>query len=714
MNIARKVTLGALFLVPFLGLVIASDLFFPFITGKGFWFRILIEIAAGGWLVLMAFSSQYRPRISLITGCFVALVAWMFVADLFAVNPHKAFWSNFERMDGFVTLIHLLLFFLVAGSVFTRSLWQKWWLTFLAAAGIVCTYALLQLAGVFPIHQGGVRVDATMGNAAYLAAYLLFVIAIAGWQASVARGHLRYALILLIPAATFILFESATRGAILGALVGVIVAAGFWTLQAGSQGRKIGASIAVAVLVIVGGFFVVRDTEFVRGDPTLARLASISLADGATRFTIWELALKGATERPVFGWGHEGFNNVFNKNFKASLYAQEPWFDRAHNIYMDWLIAGGVPALLLFLALMGGLLRALVRRTKDSVTESAVLLGATVAYLFQGLFVFDNLLTYIPLVALLAYAHSTSPRQNPILENRTIALWITQSVIVPVVLIGTLLLIWNVNVSNMLAARDLVYAASPSANPTQNIALFRQALARSPFATQEIRERLIIYAVGQESAGRLPEEAKTALFTYARDEMNKELERAPQDARLRLQQSLLLRTFGDFEGARKEVALALAVSDKKQLAFIEKGMIEWQAKEYAAAKSAFDAAYELDPSFKDLATYAAAGAILVGERQAAEALLLERYGTTTVDSGPLLLAHYETRNFDEMIAIWKLRVEKANGDANTRFGLAIAYAAAGRLPDARAEIAAIIQKYPDRAQEGLSILKSLNDGTYAY
>ena len=215
-NVIRYTVLGALFLIPFLPLYIANSLFFPFITGKHFIFRILVEVAVVGWGILMLLDVRYRPRFSWVLVLYGALVVWMFIADLFAVNPHKAFWSNYERMDGWVTLIHVFGFFMVAGAVLSaEKLWKRWWLTFVGASAFVCLYGFMQLAGFFTINQGGVRVDATMGNAAYLAAYLLFVIAVSLWHALESRGWLRYSLFFLAALQAILLFYTATRGALL-------------------------------------------------------------------------------------------------------------------------------------------------------------------------------------------------------------------------------------------------------------------------------------------------------------------------------------------------------------------------------------------------------------------------------------------------------------------------------------------------------------------
>src|SRR3989344_8753242 len=92
---ARWLALGALFLLPLAPLMVADTFFFPFITGKAFYLRIVIEIAVVAWVVLALLDKEYRPRVSMIGVAAVGFVLWMFVADAFAINAAKAFWSNF-------------------------------------------------------------------------------------------------------------------------------------------------------------------------------------------------------------------------------------------------------------------------------------------------------------------------------------------------------------------------------------------------------------------------------------------------------------------------------------------------------------------------------------------------------------------------------------------------------------------------------------------
>ena len=159
-KVAHWTTLVALFLIPFVPLYIANGMFFPFITGKAFAFRILVEIALGGYVLLALLDKAYRPKFSWTLVLYGSLVVWMALADFFATNVHKAFWSNFERMDGWVTLAHMFVFFVILGTVLTaEKLWRTLWLFFLSGTALVCIYGLFQLAGMAEIHQGCARVD---------------------------------------------------------------------------------------------------------------------------------------------------------------------------------------------------------------------------------------------------------------------------------------------------------------------------------------------------------------------------------------------------------------------------------------------------------------------------------------------------------------------------------------------------------------------------
>ena len=708
MNIVRHVTLGALLAVLFVPLVIVNEFFFPFITGKALLFRVLVEIAVAGWFVLALADVRYRPRFSWIMAVLTGFVIWMLIADLSAINPGKALWSNFERMEGFVALAHLYVFFVVLGAFSeAERQWRLFWLVSLGVAALVTGYALAQLAGVFVINQGGVRVDATFGNATYLAAYLLFHFFIAGWRAMEERGWFRYALYALMPLMAFVLFNTATRGAILGLVLGMSVVAFMLVISGGRTYRRAGGVALAAVVLVAAGFFAVKDSAWVRENPILTRIASISVADGATRFTIWRIAGEGFLERPILGWGQEGFNYVFNTHYDPSLYEQEQWFDRAHNAFIDWLIAGGAPAFLLYLVLFALALAAVLKRTEHPA-EQAMIAGLLAAYGFHSLFVFDNLVSSFLFMAVLAYLHARHSRVLPFLERlprvspatlRTIAFPATCAVV--------LMAIWVINAPPAQVASGLIRALGGTGSPDERMAHFEQALARG-FATQEVREQLVQFSLVLSAAPGVSEELRAHVIRRATDEMSREIEAAPQDTRLALMRSLTYRAAGNFPAAATELARARSLSPNKQSLILDQGVTALAVGDTAAAKVFFEEAYDLDRRFDNTAAYAALGSILAGDVAEGKSLLRGHFNTEHPGNDVVMFAYRQAGLYDDFIACWKARVTVENGSPSSRFGLAAAYAIAGRMAAAREEVRAIVKDHPNMASDAAEFLSSLS------
>ena len=406
----RWIVLAGIFALPFIVFIVANTLFFPFITGKNFAFRIIVEIITAAWLVLAVMKSEYRPRKSWLLAGFAAFVVIIAAADWFGVNPFKSFWSNYERMDGWVTLAHLFAYFVVASSVLsTKELWRKLWLTSLAVSLIAAVYGFLQITGGLALGQGGIsglgaRIDATFGNPIYLAVFMLFNIFIAAllvkqeggrfwsfaervvWAVGLAltlavllgasglsSGAVWVAYIVLVGVITWLLFlpawyllsfiiacdvgallSTGTRGTILGLIGGVLLAAFLAALlHREAPVRRIALFVAGSVFVLVAAFWLVRDQAWVHKIGFLDRLATISITDATVKARImnWGMAWEGVKERPILGWGQENYAIVFDKYYNPQMYAQEQWFDRVHNIIFDWLVAGGFLGLLGYLML---------------------------------------------------------------------------------------------------------------------------------------------------------------------------------------------------------------------------------------------------------------------------------------------------------------------------------------------------------------------------
>jgi len=714
-QIARWVALGALFLIPLAPLIVANSYFFPFITGKAFYLRILIEVAVAAWVVLALLDKEYRPRFSLVGAAIVAFVAWMFVADAFAPNAAKAFWSNFERMEGWMLLIHLLGFFFAASAVLrVEKKWRAWFLASLGVSVVVSAYALLQLAGSLAIHQGSTRIDASLGNSTYLAIYLLFSVCVALWLALTEKyAWLRWSLIALAVLETVLLFFTETRGTIIGFTAALALAALLTMFTAGQRARRTAALALTSILILIGAFYLARNSNFIQNNHTLQRIASISLHDGQTRFTIWSMAFKGVLERPLTGYGQEGFNYIFNRYYDPSLYRQEPWFDRAHNAFIDWLTAGGVPAFLLYLSLFGSAFVLLWKSSELSRPERIALTAALVGYAIHNLFVFDNLYSYIYFFAVLALIDSQVARPIKKLEQAPVlgaAEGVTYAL--PVAAVALLAIIWSVNITGMQAASKLIIALSPSAaGVSKNLAVFEDLAVHPAFAAQEIREQMVSFAASVVQSAQATDAEKQQAVSLAINEMRKQVAAYPSDARGRLQLSYAYRIAGDSAAALKEIQAAATLSPKKEGIWIEAGATEWDLGNVKAAQADFNTAYALGPQFLDLAAYAAAGNIAAGDMTAADKILRDAYGTTNVDSDILGVAYYHAKNWPRLIAMWKLRVDKPDASVETWFGLAAAYYAAGDKANAIASINTAVKLFPDAASAGAAAIAQIKGNT---
>ena len=716
-NIARWIALGALFLITLTPLLISDHYFFPFITGKAFFFRILVEIAVCAWAVLAFLDKEYRPRFSWVGVAVLAFVVWMFVADAFAINALKAFWSNFERMEGWILLIHLLGLFVVMSSVLrVEKKWRAWFITSLGVSVIMCAYSLLQLDGILSIHQGSSRIDATLGNSAYLAIYFLFNVFIALWlafseSASRRTQWLKWSLIGLAVVEAVLIFFTETRGAILGLLGGLALAAGLAVCTSGKKVRKIAFTSLAILFVLIGCFYAARNSSFVQSNHVLQRVASISLSDGQTRFTIWHMAFQGALERPLTGWGQEGFNYVFNKYYDPSLYQQEPWFDRAHNAFIDWLTAGGLPAFLLYLSLFGSAFALLWRSSGLSRPERILLTAVLAGYACHNLFVFDNLYSYAYFFAILAFIDSRVGR--PIEQFEKMPVIKTEDGLnyaLPIATVVAGALIWFVNVPGMQVAGKLINALSPASIET-NLAVFEDLAAHPSFATQEVREQMVSFALSVVQNPKATDAEKQKATSLAITEMQKQVVTYPLDAREHLQLAFAYRAVGDMEKALEETKAAIVLSPKKEEFWIEAGATEWELGDVKAAQTDFNTAYALGgKQFPSLATYAAAGDIVAGDPTTAKQVLLDAFGTTAVDSNVLAVAYYRAKDWPQLIAFWKLRAETPGASLETWFSLASAYYVSGDSVGAIKTIHSAVAQYPEAASSGAAAISQIESG----
>lgn len=741
-NILRNSIISLLFVIPFIPLIVLGSMYFPFITGKGFAFRALIELAFILYVVLAIRDRSYLPKRSPLLYAMGAFAVVLGLATIFSENPYRSFWSNYERMEGYVTVLHLLAYFVMLAGVFTKRTWYWFAHTSLAASIII------GLKG-FADHQ--TRISGTLGNSTYLGVYAMLHMFLAGYfmletivkktfSKSVAYtvGYL-----ILIGFNFAVMFKTGTRGSFVGLVAGALLTALILAIfERSHKGiRYAGISLLAVVVLAVGSLGLARNTQFVKNSPLLDRFGSLVTTDvgsivqnqGYARSVIWSMAWNGFKERPIIGWGQDNFNYVFAKYYDPRMYNQEQWFDRSHNVFFDWLIAGGLLGLLSYLALFAALLYMLWRRPKDgvaepwSLTEKAVITGMLAAYFIHNLFVFDHLVSYLIFFALLAYVHARSTTQaqvsaeahRPLISNEG-----TQYAVGAVVAAAVLFSMYVGVIKPYSASANMIKAlqaqqgsTNASGQKTEGdykaaLDYFKKVFALNTFGNQEARERLSEVAAAAITSTTVDMQNKISFAQLAQDQLQKGIEFVGKDPRPSLFYGLYLSRTNQADEAMKYTLKALEYSPTKQSFLFQAALLNFEKNDYNKAEEYAKTAYEEDKSYGEALTIYSAILIYnkktdVAEKEMAAA---KARGLDVTSDNRILQAYVDTKQFTKMLNVIKGQVAADPSNPQLHVSLAAAYLKVSDRASAIKEIQEAIKLAPQFKSQGEYFIKEIQAG----
>lgn len=709
--------LTGLFLIPFIPFLVPTSMFFPFITGKGFAFRILTEIVFGLYVLLALYEPEYRPKDSWITRAVTLFTICAFVADIFGQNPYKSLWSNYERMEGFVLIAHLFLYYITASSFFrTNADWKKFFNISIFASVLMSFYAVTQLLGISNINQGVDRVDARFGNATYFAIYLVFHIFLSLYylvQDKIPKWQ-KYMYSIFLVFELVILYYTATRGAILGLIGGVVVSAIYfvWKERENKLYRKISYAVLGVMAIGFCTFMLVKNTTYVRTNPILSRFSTISVSEIKTqgRYFVWPMAIKGFVEKPVLGWGQDGFNYVFNKNYNPQMFGQEEWFDRSHNVFLDWLIAGGLLGFLSYILMYVALLY-YVFKTKQNISNAdrAVVIGMICAYVFHNIFVFDNLVSYIMFFSVLAFIHSTYAHKLPTLENlskKTISKDAFIYVALPVVTVSVVLVVYFVNVPAILANQSLISAMSPQGDVKKNLEYFKQAYSYNSFGNDEITEQVVQMAISVPQTAS--SDIKKLYQDFAEEKIKEKVNKTPHDARYLVFAGSFFDNLGRYSEASEYLNRAIIESPNKQSILLEIGNNYLGQGNLPKMFEYFKKAYDLKPSYIESAKILALGAIYTKNVKVLQELSSRIDVNTIVNDNRFLKAYVDIGEFNTAINILNTRLQADPKNLQNKLTLASVYTSTGQKQKAIEILNSIAVDHPEYKDQIDSYIKQIN------
>ncbi len=497
-------------------LYISSSLFFPFITTKTFAFQIAVQVMFLAFLLLCLVDENYKIKFNLTLSLILGYLVILVIASLFSGNDfYRSFWSNNERMDGILLLGYLFVFSLVISSFFkTLKDWLYFFDMFILAVLAVSLVSIDQyLALTFPTNwknhfvpsSNDVRLASTIGNAGYVGGYMVFGFFIA-WFLALKRNNLYlklfYLLVMLL--SFFVAIQTQTRGAYLAlAFGGLIMMIYLMWFYFNDKYLKISlVVILVGLLLSTAGVFYFKEASLIKNNRILSRVASISLTDGTAnnRMVTWKIGWQSFKEKPLLGYGQENFYQGFDKYYHTKN--TEEWFDRCHNVICDRAITGGIVGLLGYLAmllipfviLLNFYYKKYQNKTQEDNSYKKYLTPIIfniliISYLIQNFFIFEALVTYIPLMMIISFAGVYGKDFNcKFLSNENFK--IALAVFFIIIFIP---LLWIFNLKPLYANADFIKVLSSSDNVSleNRISAFNEVIDRGTYGNQEYRRHYI-------------------------------------------------------------------------------------------------------------------------------------------------------------------------------------------------------------------------------
>jgi tetratricopeptide (TPR) repeat protein len=568
-------------------------------------------------------------------------------------------------------------------------------------------------SSAFPIHMSENRLDATLGNSAYFAIYCLmfaFLAALLWSQKKDAKYRWFYPTLIVLN--VIALFYTGTRGTQIGLIVGslvalavlvfrwteskkeivalgvatlaylaylaaalflnnvllerfalisyvfagILIAVGIMTfVRTKERLQKMGAGVFIAIVAGVLLFQGVKDTQFVRSSPTLARLASISTNDvtSMSRLSIWKISYEAFQERPILGYGQDNFSYIYASRFlPEKMYNLESWYDRSHDVFFDWLVAAGALGLVSYLSLYVIALWLIWRKKNDMhVRERAIITGLIAGYFVHNIFVFDNLISYILFFFLLAYiAFRTATRGEPhggkaVNEDHMKMLWLpvigmlflaTQYYVNYLPLRVNKLLVRGLDVNRLIQTRPFAEVVKIQEDA------FKKAVALNTLGSTEAREQFMQSAARMSQvtipADVSPEDRQTAtaavasLVQAARTEVESSYEANKDDVRMLSIYGMFYNGIGDGVSAERVLSRAHELAPKKQLvsfdlvrAYLLQNKFD---QSYALAKETYD----LAPAYADAAKVYALAAVYAKKWNEAREYIVSKGQVVPFDS----------------------------------------------------------------------------------
>lgn len=561
---------------------------FPLVTDPAGWHVFLaarwLVVVLGATVLVGGLAITRRLRLPRTWPWWLAMVGVAAVSAAVSSAPGVSWWGAADRFGGGATWVVHGAAAVIGASVVRRSHDLRVLARGVSVGAIVVTAVVSAQRLGWDVVVGGsvTRPGGPLGNADFLGAYasLALLVALGAALDHAADDRWRLAHTVAALGAGTCLIVSGTRAGWVGVAVGLVVLGVLIARRSGTTGRQAMVVVALAVLGLIGlGMWA----------GVGHRLATVFDGTAAGRVATWERTASVVGERPVLGWGPEGFAEGFGRSVDESWersYGRRLTPDRAHNGLLDVAVSTGLLGLAVYVGLLaraGGLVRRSLRGTASATSVGVA--AALIAYLVQQQFLFQlfdvDAIAWLLAggVGALGTVESTG---SPGGHDRP--RWSGAP------LVGALLVLTVVAGSDVIADRDARRAVD-AATPGAAVDAATDALERRPQTMHALL--LADAALADGSSDRL---------AVARERLGEARSATFDDGRLTLARSRLARADGHIaaiEESEREVVELLSVDPARGDAWLELGAVQVALSAGVDAQSSLERAVVLAPHRED-------------------------------------------------------------------------------------------------------------------
>ncbi|HLP86285.1 MAG TPA: O-antigen ligase family protein [Candidatus Paceibacterota bacterium] len=347
-------------------------------------------------------------------------LVFSFISGVNGVSFMDSFWSKATRTTGLFYLLHLGAFYIIFSSIFNDKNSLRNFLRVFIISSIILSIGSLLFTS---LHFFG---NSTFAGMYLYGAFLLSIYYIATsedvknrwWRFFIPLGVLinpyfinrelwfgninifknPLSIIGEAQASSYVVFASIIM------LLGILLISKIKNLKV-RKGVIWGAVIVGFISISFASYSLISRDGY---------LQNVYLENASSaRPIVWNLAKNSINARPLLGWGGDNFDRAFEKNYDNRLLENkngpEPWFDRAHNIFIDQTVETGYIGtffyLLIYIVLIGSMLYVLFKsKERNDHILASIIIVYFIGHFLELQTAFDTSISYIAVVVMLGLA----------------------------------------------------------------------------------------------------------------------------------------------------------------------------------------------------------------------------------------------------------------------------------------------------------------------